>query len=95
MKRWRLALNNRLVGWAGIIGLGLMPCPDCALPLAVKIWPVAGLVWLLRRFRRQTEDRLDLLLSSDRRERLAHTAPEAEPFPPAAGGAERATALDP
>ena len=37
VNRWRLALNNRIVAWAGVIGIGLLPCPDCGLPLAIKI----------------------------------------------------------
>ena len=38
-----------------------MPCPDCAVPLATHIWPVAGAVWLFRRWRRRGEAELDLL----------------------------------
>jgi hypothetical protein len=64
-RRWQLTLNNRLVAWAGIIGIGLMPCPDCGLPLAIKVWPVAGLVWLFRRLRQRSQDQLDLLLTDD------------------------------
>lgn len=63
--RWRLALNNRMVAWGSVIGVGLLPCPDCGLPLAVKIWPVAGLVWLIRRIRRRSDERLALLLTDD------------------------------
>lgn len=65
-KRWRSAVNYRLVAWTGVFGLGLVPCPDCGLPLAVKIWPVAGVVWLFRRWRRRSAARLDLLLAGDR-----------------------------
>ncbi|GAB4420711.1 MAG: hypothetical protein Kow00106_17350 [Anaerolineae bacterium] len=61
-QRWRLTLNNRLVAWAGVLGVGLLPCPDCGLPLAVKIWPFAGLFWLYQRVRRRAERDLDLLL---------------------------------
>jgi hypothetical protein len=67
MQNWRLKLNNRLVAWAGVFGLGLLPCPDCGLPLAIKIWPVAALVWLFDRVRRHSTRQLDLLLSDDLR----------------------------
>ncbi len=70
LKRWRLAFNNRLVTWASILGIGLLPCPDCGLPLAVKVWPVAGAVWLFRRFRQQNERDLDLLLTAGLREQV-------------------------
>lgn len=62
VQRARLAITNRMVAWAGVIGVGLMPCPDCGLPLGVKIWPVAGIVWLFQRFRRRKANELDLLL---------------------------------
>lgn len=73
LKRARLQLNSRLAAWAGVIGIGLLPCPDCGLPLGLKIWPAAGLVWLFHRVRRRQAHRLDLLLAGD----LA--APEADP----------------
>jgi hypothetical protein len=60
----RLKLNNQIVAVIGLFGVGLLPCPDCGLPLAVKVWPAAGLVWLYRRFRRRSLRRLDLLLIS-------------------------------
>jgi len=69
VNRWRLALNNRIVAWAGVIGIGLLPCPDCGLPLAIKIWPVAGVVWVVRRVRRRSDERLALLLADDLRDR--------------------------
>ncbi len=72
MKKWRLALNNRLIAWGGIFGLGLMPCPDCGLPLAVKIWPVAGVAWLFNRWRRRSIGKLDLLLTDELTARSDH-----------------------
>jgi len=69
VNRWRLALNNRIVAWAGVIGIGLLPCPDCGLPLAIKIWPVAGVVWVVQRVRRRSDERLALLLADDLRDR--------------------------
>ncbi len=61
-RRWHLALNNRLIAWAGVLGIGLLPCPDCGLPLAIKVWPFAGLFWVFQRVRRRSERHLDLLL---------------------------------
>jgi hypothetical protein len=63
--RWRLKLNNRWVALAGVLGVGLLPCPDCGLPLATHIWPVAAVVWLYRRIRRRSMHHLALLLPDD------------------------------
>jgi hypothetical protein len=65
LQRIRLRVTNRIVAWAGVIGVGLVPCPDCGLPLGVKIWPVAGVVWLFHRFKRRSARTLDLLLMDD------------------------------
>lgn len=62
IERLKLRINSRLAAWAGVIGVGLLPCPDCGLPLGVKIWPVAALVWMFRRARRRQMQQLDLLL---------------------------------
>lgn len=78
----RLKLTNSWVAAVGIFGVGLLPCPDCAIPLAVHIWPVAGVVWLYRRFRRRSVNRLDLLLSDDLQSR-AGEAPSGDPSRPA------------
>ena len=77
---WRLKLNNRVIAWAGVFGVGLLPCPDCGLPLAVKIWPLAALVWVYQRVRQRSAAQLDLLLTDDLRSR-ASTAPESDSFP--------------
>ncbi len=69
IKRLRLRINNRVVAWTAVLGAGLMPCPDCGVPLAVHIWPVAALVWVWRRVRRRGEQQLDLLISDDLRAR--------------------------
>jgi hypothetical protein len=71
MRACRLKLNNRVVAWAGVIGVGLLPCPDCGLPLAVKIWPVAALVGLFQWIKRRSARRLDLLLTDDLRDRIS------------------------
>jgi hypothetical protein len=64
-QRARLAITNRMIAWAGVIGIGLLPCPDCGLPLGVKLWPAAGIVWLFQQFRRRSAAKLDLLLMVD------------------------------
>lgn len=69
--RWRLKLTNKWVAFAGVAGAGLLPCPDCGIPLAAHIWPVAGAVWLFRRWRRRGEAQLDLLLTGDLLDRAA------------------------
>lgn len=74
-RRWHLALNNRLTAWAGVLGIGLLPCPDCGLPLAIKVWPFAGLFWLYQRLRRRGERQLDRLLL-DLQPRHEHESPE-------------------
>jgi hypothetical protein len=65
MRDWHLKLNNRMIAWAGVLGAGLLPCPDCGLPLAVKLWPVAALVGLFQWFKRRSARQLDLLLTDD------------------------------
>lgn len=69
LSRWRLKLNNRIVAWTAVAGVGLLPCPDCGVPLAVHVWPVAGIVWVWRRVRQRGEQELDLLLADDLRVR--------------------------
>jgi len=69
--RWRLKLANKWVAFVGVVGAGLLPCPDCGIPLAAHIWPVAGAVWLFRRWRRRGEAQLDLLLTGDLLDRAA------------------------
>jgi hypothetical protein len=65
MRDWHLKLNNRMVAWAGVLGAGLLPCPDCGLPLAVKLWPIAAVVGLFQWFKRRSARRLELLLTDD------------------------------
>lgn len=62
LSHWRLKVNRRVVGVAGIFGVGLLPCPDCGLPLAIKVWPVAAVLWILHYFRRRSIQRLDQYL---------------------------------
>ncbi|NDJ75684.1 MAG: hypothetical protein GYB65_05455 [Chloroflexi bacterium] len=75
LKKIRLKLNNGWVQAVGVFGVGLLPCPDCGLPLAAHVWPVAAVVWLYRRVRRRSLHKLDLLLTDDARTTL-RTTPE-------------------
>lgn len=65
LNSWRMKANHRVMAWAGVLGVGLMPCPDCGLPLGLKIWPVAALIWAFRRIVRRNLGRMDLLLADD------------------------------
>ena len=65
LKSLRLKLNNAWVTAAGIFGVGLLPCPDCGIPLAAHIWPVAAVFWIYRRLRKRSLRNLDLLLTDD------------------------------
>lgn len=62
LSHWRLKVNNRVVGLAGIFGVGLLPCPDCGLPLAIKVWPAAAVIWGLRYFQRRSLHNLNQCL---------------------------------
>jgi hypothetical protein len=76
LKNVRVKLTNKWVALAGTFGAGLLPCPDCGVPLAVHIWPVVGVIWLYRRFQRRSINKLDLLLLGDER---GHAMPDASP----------------
>jgi hypothetical protein len=68
IKRWRLKISNSLIAWVGVLGVGMLPCPDCGIPMAAHIWPVAAVVWLWRSWRRRGERQLDLVLSRESRD---------------------------
>jgi hypothetical protein len=47
----RKAGRNPLTSWAfiaGLFGAGALPCPDCGLPLAWHLWPLALLILFVR-----------------------------------------------
>jgi hypothetical protein len=75
MKRWRLKLSNGWAAIAALFGVGLLPCPDCGLPMAVHTWPLAFLIWAFRRVRQRQVHRLDLLLQDDQGHH-SHPVPE-------------------
>jgi hypothetical protein len=37
--RWKLI--KPWLGVAGLCGLGLLPCPDCGIPMILHFWPIA------------------------------------------------------
>ncbi|MBN1200344.1 MAG: hypothetical protein JXJ20_00680 [Anaerolineae bacterium] len=82
MNRWQLKLNNRVVALMGVVGVGLLPCPDCGLPLAVHIWPVAALVWVYRRVRRRGTAQLNALIEDSRPDDLPAAVGGQPPTPP-------------
>lgn len=51
-------LRNRLIRtWgrvAALLGVGMMPCPDCGTPMIFHIWPLAGLLILSKIIRKKT-----------------------------------------
>ena len=86
-QRLRLKLTNKWVALVGTAGAGMLPCPDCGVPLAVHIWPVAGAIWLYRRWQRRSIARLDLALTNTR----SHPAPDAaahDPIPGSTSGTD-------
>ena len=39
--------KRRIRTWgsaAALIGIGMLPCPDCGVPLIIKFWPLATLI---------------------------------------------------
>ncbi len=50
----KLALKSWL-GVAGLIGAGLLPCPDCGAPMIAHFWPLALLIALRNLVRKKTE----------------------------------------
>ena len=82
-RRLRLRLNSRIIAWVGVAGVGMLPCPDRGIPLAVHVWPVAAVVWLWRRLRRRSEAELDLVLSDELRAKAhdhrLHKHPHSDP----------------
>ncbi|MBN1681193.1 MAG: hypothetical protein JW966_12980 [Anaerolineae bacterium] len=70
VKRWQTRITNKWVGLAGAVGIGLLPCPDCGVPLIVHVLPFAGVVAVYRYMRRRSRT-LDLLLADDLLQREA------------------------
>jgi hypothetical protein len=52
----RATKSNPMTSWAfiaALLGTGALPCPDCGMPLAWHLWPLAVLLlagrWIARR----------------------------------------------
>ena len=41
----------------GLLGVGLMPCPECGTPMIFHVWPLAGLVLVARAMRKRAQKR--------------------------------------
>ncbi len=50
----KLALKSWL-GVVGLIGAGLLPCPDCGAPMIAHFWPLAILIALRNLVRNKTK----------------------------------------
>ena len=46
----------------GLLGAGMLPCPDCGTPMIFHVWPLVGLVLVARAIRKrsQAEEPADL-----------------------------------
>ena len=55
--RWRLV--KPWLGVAGLVGLGLLPCPDCGAPMIIHFWPVA-IVLAFRNLVRKKRQKSDI-----------------------------------
>ncbi len=73
----RQRLTNHWVAIGGLLGVGLLPCPDCGAPLAVHTWPIALLIWAFRRIRQRQIRQLDLILQNPP-DQHAHEAADPE-----------------
>lgn len=41
---------------AALLGMGMLPCPDCGAPMIWHFWPIAGLVLIVRALKRRYRD---------------------------------------
>jgi hypothetical protein len=65
MKRLQWSLIKPWIGVAGLVGLGLLPRPECGAPMIIHFWPVAVVLALrnLLRERKKKHSSLDKLNS--------------------------------
>jgi hypothetical protein len=60
------------VATAALLGVGMLPCPECGAPVILHIWPIAGLLLIVRVLRRRyrnaspTEDEAEPQLNGTR-----------------------------
>jgi hypothetical protein len=41
---------------AALLGAGMLPCPECGTPVIFHIWPIAGLLLVVRALKRRYRD---------------------------------------
>jgi hypothetical protein len=39
-----------------LLGAGMLPCPECGTPMLFHLWPIAGLILLVRVLKRRYRD---------------------------------------
>lgn len=39
----------------GLLGAGMLPCPDCGTPMVFHVWPLVGFVLVARAIRKRTQ----------------------------------------
>jgi hypothetical protein len=42
---------------AALLGVGMLPCPECGAPVILHIWPIAGLLLVVRALKRRYRDK--------------------------------------
>jgi len=40
-----------------LLGVGMLPCPECGTPLIFHVWPIAGLVLVARMMRKRYQEK--------------------------------------
>ena len=40
-----------------LLGVGMLPCPECGTPLIFHVWPIAGLVLVVRIMRKRYQEK--------------------------------------
>ena len=56
-----------------LLGIGMLPCPECGTPMILHIWPIAGIVLVVQAMKKRAQEKEQV---------CSETAP-AEPGPPA------------
>jgi len=54
-KRLRKSAAKLWLAAGGLLGVSLLPCPECGTPLIFHVWPLAGLVLLARAIRKHAQ----------------------------------------
>jgi hypothetical protein len=57
LRRIRERLTNATARWwiatGALLGVGMLPCPECGMPMLCHLWPIVGLVLVVRVLRRR------------------------------------------